>query len=370
MSKATKRDGKRHNTQLILRQLYQQGEMSRADIARSTKLTRPTVSSIVGELIADNLVAETRIGKSTGGKRPVMLTVAEDSARLLCVDIGSQIFRGGLLDLRGNIVQHVTLPAEDVQGDDALQLLYRLIDELVAAATRPLLGIAVGTPGLIDPRSGVVRRAVNFDWTDVPLRQLLRERYDRPIHLANDSHAAALAEHLYGPEKQGNVVLLKTGRGIGAGIVWKGAMLVGDGFGAGEVGQLVVAERDGELLTLEDVASTGAILRRARALDSADLGWQAIFDSPALPTLIEEVGHYLGIAVANFVTLLNIHHIAITGRMSQFGTPLLTKIMQTANRYTLPTLVEGTQVRFSELGEEIVLLGCSALILKHELGIF
>ena len=370
MSKATRQDTKIHNTQLILRELYHFGELSRADIARNTKLTRPTVSSIVGELIEDDLVAETRIGQSTGGKRPTMLTISEDASRLLCVDIGSQIFRGGLLDLRGNIIKRITLPADDVQGEAALQLLYRLIDELKVGAKRPLLGIAVGTPGLIDPRSGVVRRAVNFDWTDLPLFQLLRQRYEEPIHLANDSHAAALAEHLYGPENQGNVVLLKTGRGIGAGIVWQGAMLVGDGFGAGEIGQTVVAERDGQLLTLENVASTVAILRRAQELNAAATEWQDIFTSPALPTLVDEIGRYLGIAVANLITTLNIHHIAIAGRLHQFGTPLLTKIAETARRYTLTTLVDDTEVRFSELGEEIVLLGCSALILKNELGIF
>lgn len=369
MIKVTQQHAKRQNTRLILRELYQQGELSRADIARRTQLTRPTVSSLVSDLIAENLVMEQGLGESTGGKRPVLLTIADDAPLLLCVDIGNQLFRGALLDLHGDSVYQLDVPATALQGDDALQKLYDLIDPLLAQAARPVIGLAVGTPGLIDHRAGVVRRAVNLDWRDVPLRDLLAQSYDLPIYLANDSHVAALAEHLFGTE-QDNVILLKTGQGIGAGIVWNGAMLAGDGFGAGEIGQVVVAERDGQLLTLEQVASTRAILQRGRELVAANLTWEQIFESEALPVLLDEVGHHLGVAVANLIATLNIHHIVITGRLTQFGDPLLEKIHHTARRYMLNDMVDDTTLRFSELGEQGVLLGCSALLLKHELGIF
>ncbi|MFQ5435795.1 MAG: ROK family protein, partial [Anaerolineae bacterium] len=165
MRKATRQQTKTHNTRLVLKTIYEHGRPSRADIARITYLTRPTVSSIVADLINENLVIEDGPGPSAGGKRPTLLKINHDAHQLLCIDLGSKVFHGALVNLHGRITQRIDFPAEDKKQSEALQLMYDLINNLLAANSTPILGIAIGTPGLIDPQQGIVRRAVNLDWT-------------------------------------------------------------------------------------------------------------------------------------------------------------------------------------------------------------
>lgn len=371
LGKATRQQSKDQNTSLVLRTIYDAGVLSRADIARITSLTRPTVSSIVGELIDMRLVTETGQGPSVGGKPPTLLEVDKNAWRILCVDIGNQEFRGALINLRGEIIERASVPATEQAGDQAVELVYRLIDELVSRSATPLLGIGVGTPGIIDPRAGVIRQAVNLRWHHLPLRQLLEERYRKPIHLANDSQAAALAEFVFGtPRKSRHLLLIKMGRGIGAGIVLNGELLYGDGFSAGEIGHVVVRPPD----TLESIASTRTLLARARAAAGSDLTWGefvrgAEAGDPHLREIAAEAGHYLGIAIAHLIAAFNIYNIVISGRVTEFGELLRETALETARRYALPMLVEDTNLTYSALGTDIVLLGCSSLILKHELGI-
>jgi predicted NBD/HSP70 family sugar kinase len=381
MKKATRQHTKNHNTRLILRTIHEHGEISRADIARHTRLTRPTVSALVNELIADNLVLETGVGPSAGGKRPTLLATDFDAHQIISADISSHAFRGALLNLRGDIIERVVLPVNGERGEAALALVYTLLDRLQQAATRPILGIAIGTPGLVDPWNGVIRQAVNPGWVDLPLKQLLEARYETAVQIANDSQAAALAEYTFGTARDSShLVVVKVGRGIGGGIVLHGEPFYGDGFAAGEVGHVVV-EREGVVCScgnrgcLETVAGTRAILQQAAdLLDTPDLSWEGLIGAleagdPAIAALVTRTGHYLGIALANLIATFNIHHIVIAGRVTRFGDQLLDAIRQEAARRTLPAMVAETEIACATLGEDIVLLGGTALILKHELGI-
>ncbi|MEM7333191.1 MAG: ROK family transcriptional regulator [Chloroflexota bacterium] len=370
--KATRFQTKNHNNQLILKTIYHSAPISRAAVARSTLLTRPTVSSQVNDLIESGIVVEVGVGPSEGGKPPTLLDVDSNARNLICVDIGNQEFRGAILNLRGKIQESRTIPAENITGNDAVQQVYKLIDELVSISQRPILGIGIGTPGLINPELGIVRRSVNLDWTQLPLRQLLEERYQLPIHLGNDSQVAALAEFVFGRARDSkNVILIKVGQGIGSGIVLDGSLVLGDGYGAGEIGQVVVENIAGNLSTLEAMASTRSLIKKAQKVLGFEATWSEIVEhnSKEIKELLDKVGHYLGIAVANLIAAFNIHHIIISGRVSQIGESLLENICKTARQYTISTMADETTVEFSSLGNEIVLLGCSALILKNELGI-
>ena len=198
MKKSTQESTKLHNSQLVLRTIYRQGEISRVDIARQTGLTRTTVSDVVGRFIHEGLVVETGVSPSRGGKRAILLRVDDDARHLVGIDLANSAFRGAVVNLRGKIVQRLSLPVQDRDGEAALGLVFTLIDQLLKLTDRPILGIGIGTPGLMDPVNRVVRYAVNLDWYDLPLGALLEERYRMPIYIANDSQAAALAEFTFG----------------------------------------------------------------------------------------------------------------------------------------------------------------------------
>ena len=393
LQKATRKQIKTHNERLILKTIYDQGETSRADIARITKLTRPTVSTIVAGFIEDGLVQEVGYGPSVGGKPPTIVKLIVDARHLIGIDLSGSEFRGTVINLRGEVRHRVTLQAKGCVGDDALNLVYQLIDSLVQATDVPLLGIGIGSPGIVDPNLGIVEQAVNLNWHHLPLRQLLGDRYQVAIYVANDSHVAAMAEYTFGSSHADqNLVVIKVGRGIGAGLIFNRHLFYGDGFGAGEIGHIRVVD-NGELCTcgnrgcLETVSSSRAIIEKAAHIartdpnstlrnlnETSDLTIDAVrhaFEAgdTTLQPVISEAGHYIGVAVAGLVGALNINHILIAGSVARFGAALLTPLTQEMNRRMLPTFANKMRIRPTDLGADIVMLGAAALLLKHEVGV-
>jgi N-acetylglucosamine repressor len=383
-----------HSSGLVLRTIYQAGAISRADIARATHLTRTTVSAAVAEQIRDGLVGEMGLAPSIGGKPPMLLRVVDDSRYVIGVDLADSEFRGALINLRGRIGTRLSLPIHEQDGDAALALVHRLIDELVAASDRPIVGIGIGTPGLMDARRGVVRDAVNLNWRDLPLGDLLETRYGLPVYIANDCQVASLAELTFGQDKDlSNLIVVKVGRGIGAGIVLDRRPYYGDDSGAGEIGH-VVAEPDGRRCRcgnrgcLETVASTRALVQRAQVVWERKEGsiLRRLANSPSdistttlvqaleagdedTRTMVAEAGAHLGRAVGHLVGGLNIHRIVIAGSMARFGQALITPIQEHARANVLHTLADNTRVEASLLGQDIVILGAAALLLSQELGL-
>jgi predicted NBD/HSP70 family sugar kinase len=277
----------------------------------------------------------------------------------------------------------------------ALALVYKLIDELNAATTSPLLGIGIGTPGLMDPVNGVVRRAVNLDWQDLPLRALLQKRYGFPVYVANDCQVAAMAEYIFGDDKDAdNLVVVKAEHGIGAGVVLNGRLFYGDTFGAGEIGHIAVVEngqrcRCGNLGCLETVAGERAIVQRAQAIARANpcsllhqfaanpdeitvhvICQAAKGGDEAARQIVLDVGRYLGATIASLVGVLSVRRILIAGSVTCFGQTWLDVIREEMVKRSLALVAGETEVEMSSMGQDIVILGASALVLAYELGLF
>ncbi|MCE1254119.1 MAG: ROK family transcriptional regulator [Anaerolineae bacterium] len=395
MFKATQQQTRAHNRQLVLQTIYDQAQTSRADIARKTGLTRTTVSDLVAELINEKLVEETGQGHSIGGKPPTLLQFADNSRYLIGVDLASHEFQGAVINLRGQIIFHTVLPVQDRDGEVALNLVYELIDRLLSHTKAPIIGIGIGSPGLIDPINGIIRYSVNLDWRDLPLASLVRERYNLPVQIANNSHAAAIAETTFGSNRDAsNLIVVKIGRGIAAGIVINGEPYFGEGYGAGEIGHLVIKEngdlcRCGHYGCLETVASSSAIIKQAKKIACqnpnsvlnrlVDVPQQISLEiimkayregDPDVVALINSVSGYLGMAVANLVSALNIKNIVISGILTSLGEPLIESLQKKISSHALASLAEETRVEASALGQNIVILGVAALLMQRELGLY
>ena len=394
MKKSTQEETKIHNSRLVLSTIYNHGEISRVDISRLTELTRTTVSDVVNKFITEGLVAETGISPSRGGKRAILLSLIKDARHVIGIDLAESEFRGAVVNLRGEVIHQVHSPVLDRDGQAALALVYELIEKLLALTDRPILGIGIGTPGLMDPQKGVVRTAVNLDWLDLPLGDLLRERFRLPIYIANDSQVAALAEYIFdNPNKVANLALIKAGRGIGAGIVLNGKLFYGDNSGAGEIGHVQIVEngercRCGNFGCLETAVSTQALVKKAKSIANIDrlsvlnrlvskpdeITTETVLQAfeagdPAIQALIDETGCNLGIAVSHLVGGLNINQIVIAGSLARFGDRLTEAIQAKVSQRSLPALAKDTKIVTSSLGKDLVILGAASLLLSHEFGL-
>ena len=374
LSKATHAHTRALNASLVLRSLYDLGPISRADIARLTGLTRTSVGDLVADLEREGLARDVGLGPSTGGKQPTLVALVDGSRTVIVLDLGERTFTAALADLRGELTTKRTRDLDGRDGEAAVHLVHDLIDEVRTQATSPILGIGVGTPGIVDG-DGTIRWAVNLDWQDLPLATILAERHGLPTVVANDSRAAALATYLFqGDDRPANLVVIRVGRGIGAGLILRDQPFGGDGEAAGEIGHVVI-EPDGAAChcgrfgCLETVASAGAIVRAAGGTTLAEVATRAAAGDEAALAVVRAAGRAVGAAIASVTGTLDVRHITIMGTAVVLGEPWFAAIRDEVARRSLGPLGRETRIADGGTGEDATLLGAAALLLTRELGL-
>ena len=390
--KATHQLTRQHNRDLVLKTIFEHATISRAEIARLTKLTRATVSELVANLIGEGLVEEVGLGSSIGGKSPILLSLVADARYLIGMNLAQDKFIGAVVNLRGEIKATAEIPVSGGDGQQALQLVYQILDRLVHNGHKPIVGIGVGTPGLVNTREGIVLNAVNLDWQDLPLGQLLRSRYSLPVSVLNDSQATAIGEFVYGGgyPSDSNLVVVIVRHGIGAGILINGRLFQGDGGGAGEIGHVVV-QRDGRLCRcgrrgcLETVASARAVVQRAQALvkdypqsvlaaDPEKISFDTVVgafqaDDPLAQHVALEAAQYLGMSLSALIGTLNIQRIVLSGDMARFEKPWLAAVEKSMRATALTRMALDTCLEIGKLDFRACILGASSSMLLDGYGL-
>lgn len=363
---------KRINTAIVLEAVLQGAPLSRAQISERTGLNKATVSSLVQDLIDGAIVREIGTGASSGGRKPVMLEFEAGAGHAVGIDLGVHYVRGVLTDLRGAIVTESYLPLDRAEPEFVFQQLGQCIDRLTAQAPDSqygIVGIGAGVPGLVD-ESGTVLFAPNLQWRDVPLRRQLAERYALPISIDNEANAGALGEQIFGAGRGiANLIYVSAGIGIGTGLVLHKQLYKGTSGFSGEMGHLSV-EAFGKPCTCgnrgcwELYASERALLTKSADLGYADLESllaAAESDHTEVVALLEEVGEYLGIGIANVVNVFNPDAVVIGNRMSLARRWIEPTLKQTVVQRSLGFHLRNVRLMFAELGERSAMMGAAQL---------
>jgi predicted NBD/HSP70 family sugar kinase len=219
-----------------------------------------------------------------------------------------------------------------------------------------VLGIGVGTPGVVDA-AGVVVDAPNLGWHGTPLAAGLLEEFELPVFVANDANTAVLGEHTFGDAGDGGLMLVRVGTGVGAGLVLEGALLHGHRSAAGEVGHVVI-DPDGAECACGRRGCLETVLAAPRLRERADE-----------PGALAEVGAQVGVALAPVVGTLNLHELVLSGPLELLDGPLLAAVDRTIRERTMPVSGEELVVRTSALGDDVVLVGAAVLVLAGQLGV-
>jgi predicted NBD/HSP70 family sugar kinase len=353
-----------HNLSLVLQTLYRDGSRSRADIARETSLTRVTVSDLVAELMAEGLIVE--LGQREGtrpGKPATLLDLDRGAYQIIGIDLSDYAqFRGAVLDLGGNILSRADIPLAGSTGADATAKVAALIETLIGQATAPILGVGVGSPGVVD-RDGVVLRAPNLGWANERLQPTLSERFQLPVLVANDANAAVLAEHSFGGADQ-DLMLIKVGHGVGSALLLGGSLLYGSRFAAGEIGHVVVGTGDGTPCVCGKSGCLETWLAAPRLdaqLDGAD--------ASARHHILREAGLHLGLALAPVVGALNLAEVVLSGPAELLDGALAEATIETLRNRTMAEFHGDLAVRMTTLGEDIVMRGAAVMVLSGQLGV-
>ncbi|KQO47843.1 MULTISPECIES: ROK family transcriptional regulator [unclassified Frigoribacterium] len=378
-----------HNRSLVLEALYRDGSMSRADLARRSGLTRPTVSALVAELIDVGIARELGVRDDARvGKPATLVGIESDAFHIVTVDLSSaDRFVGAVVDLRGGVVERASVELEGAVGEAAVSLVERLVDDLGSRTTRPLLGVGVATPGIVD-HDGVVRTAVHLGWYDLPLRSRLADHVGLPVHVGNDSNAAAVGIRTFG-EKAGqgaagqgtaghgaagqgaggrapagqSLMVVTIDHGVGVGLVVAGSLVEGDQFSAGEIGHVTVDENGdvcacGRRGCLEEVLAAPQL--RARLLQH---------DEGSRGAVLHDAGRALGLVLAPIISALNIDEVVLSGPADLVEGALLRAARDTVRQRTLSAVSNGLTMSIAGSGTDLALRGAASFVLQAELGL-
>lgn len=330
------------NAQQILRLLRQHGPCSRADLARYSGLSAPTVSCSIALLEKRGLVEPMGPGVSKGGRRPDLLRFNSKAGYVAGADIGTSLVRIALADLEGNIAEKQAFPTHSRSTPEhVVSMIAAGIRRLRTGAKIPpnkLLALAAGVPGITDVQRGTVLSAPILPrWRAVPLRKLLAERIGVHTVVENDVNLAALGEARWGiAHGVKNFVFLTVGSGVGAGLFINGRLNHGADWAAGEIGYLYVPGTEESPLAilqpgpLEGMIGAKAIERAWRNLGGRDrkrstrngtrMDGEHILDlankgDKVAAKILQQTARILADAVTNLCVMLNPSLVVLGGRV-------------------------------------------------------
>jgi glucokinase-like ROK family protein len=376
------------NKSLILNVIRTDSPISRAEIAKKTNLTPPTVTNLVNELLESNLVMESDLGESTVGRKPIMLRINASAFRVIGVDVGISNFKLVSTNLNAEVMDTllVKMPL-CITTETFMDLLVKSVKTMISnAKEESILGIGIGMHGLVNPQTGIALFAPNFNLRNIPLREKLEKEFHIPVEIENDVRAMALGESWFG-NGQGidNFICVNVGIGIGAGVILDRKLYTGSSFTAGEIGHTTIDVEGpkcscGNYGCLQTLAAGPAIIARAQKkiclgmkslieeLVQGDLDTitgetvhQAAIEGDELALeVLEDTGRYLGIGIANMINMLNPEKVILGGGVLKAGEFILGPIKEMVKRRELNC----TPISIAKLGEYGTSIGAATLVLK------
>jgi N-acetylglucosamine repressor len=367
------------NKSIILNKIRTAEPISRAQIAKETSLTPPTVSSIVKELLEEGLVRESQLGESSGGRKPTMLHINSGAFYVIGVDAGPETVECVLTDLTGEILQRTK---QKLNKPLSSEIFISILKDNIRAILQgdidhsQIIGIGIAMHGVVDVETGTSLVAPNLDLRNIPIKHELEKEFQITIKVENDARAMALGESWFGGHGEvDSMVAVNIGQGVGAGVVMNGKLYHGAQGIAGEFGHMTI-DLNGALCEcgnpgcLQTFVSGTAIAERAanKIKDETPSTGHEVFElaqqghAPSIQ-LLQETGSIIGIGLTNLIHLVNPRKIVLGGGVMKSEDFLMPEILETIHKRALTTEAKQTSVTVTQLGEDATLLGAVSLLL-------
>lgn len=376
----------------LKKHLYFSKMLSCADLSVLTNKSVPFTTKFLNELIADGSVVETGYALSTGGRRPQMYSLKPDLHYIVSVAVDQLITTICLMDMQNNIIGDlvkVDLPLQN--NANALEQLRNALVEFVENATIPkekIAGIGISMPGFVDVKKGINHSF--FASGDESIVSFIRKEIEIPVLIDNDSSLIGLAELRLGTARNHkNVMVINIGWGVGLGMILNGELFRGHNGFAGEFSHIPVFKNNkicscGKTGCLETETSLLVIVQKAIeglkkgrmsvlnnfSFENVEESCNAIIDAASkgdtfAVELFSEAGYNLGLGISILITLMNPELIVLSGRGAAAGKLWLAPIQQAINEHCIPKIAEDTEIKISNFGQKVNLLGAAALVMEN-----
>ncbi|HEV7178840.1 MAG TPA: ROK family protein [Candidatus Baltobacteraceae bacterium] len=308
------------------------------------------------------------------------------------VDLGGSHVTAAVVTEDGSIQRQHESDLEDLSFKSVIEITKAMIGQALDDAGKDVVGIGIGSPGNIEASSGTVLYSPNFKWNDAPLGEALRAHFDKPVFVGNDARCATLGEYTFGTGKgTKNFVLLTLGTGIGGGIVGEGKLLLGNRFGAGEVGHHQIRPTDGficgcgKIGCFEAQASGTGLLRHAFAV-APSFPRSALLDvareklSSKKIRKAAQAGDLhalaawknftadLAIGLANIIAFVNPEVIALGGGVSTASNFMLDAVRGRVDELTTMVPKGTTKIVVAKLGNDAGQVGAATMAFRGGLA--
>lgn len=370
------------NRSIILNKIRTSAPISRAQIAKETRLTPPTVSNNVKELIEQGFVKESELGESQGGRKPTMLLINQTAFYIIGVDVGPKTIKCILTDLMGNILirqsSELVTPITNEQFLSKLkESIQGIIDEASSKVDK-VIGIGIAMHGVVDIETGMSLVAPNLGLTNIPIKQELEEAFKLDVIVENDARAMALGEAWFGDHGPvDSMMAVNIGRGVGAGMVKSGDLFHGAHDIAGEVGHMTI-DLKGEICEcgnrgcFQTLTTGDAIAEKVRTEieknPSLPIVGETVYDlakagNQACIKILEETGEVIGVGLTNLIHILNPNKIILGGGVTKSAEFIMPAVLKTVDERVLTPEAKQTEVAVSKLGDDATISGAIALLL-------
>jgi glucokinase-like ROK family protein len=373
------------------------GTLSRTELADMMGYSRSQITTVVNGLIQAGILHEIGDGKSSGGRRPRVLSFKADFGYVVGIDMGATSLDVVLANFDGQIIDRQYTAIDVHDGPDLiLGIIRQLVLEQIERHQIPIhkvYAFGMGLPGPVEFSTGLlIAPPIMPGWEAYPISDFIRETFFNAVIIVdNDVNVMALGELRTGAGiNERNFLFIKVGTGIGCGIVCNGEIYRGADGCAGDIGHICVDQNGtichcGNIGCLEAMAAGPAIAARAmqaakaqksailtRYLESQngiltadDVGAAGSQGDPVANEIIRETGRMIGEVLASLVNFFNPSLILIGGGVSKIGPQFLASIRRGVLHRSLALSTRYLRIDTSPMGSDAGVIGAIMLALDH-----
>jgi N-acetylglucosamine repressor len=390
------------NTLNVIRLMWFESPLSRAELSRKTGLSKPTISKIVQVLSEQGLLELTGENSESGnaGKKAQLYRFNPNAGYILVCDIQETYIEGAISDCIGNFLDRFRYEiSAETSPDIAIKSIISGFDKLMRNCSIPypcLLGVGISIPGVIDYENGMVINSPGLPrWNGVQIRGPLEDIFKTDVFVENENRLMAVAEHWFGAAMDVNdFISISMGEGTGTGSaiyiggsLWRGANNV-----AGEIGhtRLNIRENltDEQPIKLNSYLAVWSFLKHTREIvqthpqsilgsfiaQGNELMVKHVFDyanlgDEAAMTAVADLGEWLGLMIGNILLTIDLPMVVINGPYRNGGQLLMDYILDSLHRMFQPMTLTKTNILYSGVPENIKQLGALSLVLQHHFTI-
>jgi len=381
------------NRSIILRTIRNYGPISRSEIAKKNKISSTTVTAAVRELIQQGLVYEDGVGKSSGGRKPILIKFFSDSKFIITVAITNSYILIAETNLEAKVQRKEKFPVNNLTGELFIDYLIKSVNQFLKAYPdlTKCIGISITSPGIIDVNKAVICENTKLKLKNIPLKEMMKKQFKLKIWLENDTNAIVLAEKRFGEyRKFKNLIYITIDDGVGAGIVVNGHIFRGCSGGTGEFGHTTIDRNGircdcGNRGCLENYVNWPAIY--SKVLSSIEQGKHtmmlelvkgdinkitpSIFRSALKKNdqlakeIITDTAAYLATGIVNLVNLLNPDIIILGGKVAYDNHFLISQVKKLVFQQALTNLTDRLEICPISLGKDFRIIASAAIPLQE-----